>query len=222
MQNKEDLQKQVQMIRDTAESIIISNEEELQNATNFIRDLKEKQKVVSNFYDPMVKATKESYDKIRNERDNLLKPLKNTEIEIRELMNDYNNKVMAQKRAEEERIKKEKEEQKKNLLEAQENIKNGNIEKGESQMQELLNNTSIASRTVNVPKITGMTTRTTYKVEITDISKMPTTYNNVPLVELSKIGKKYLVEQYKIAKTLKQDFKIPGLKITEEVTTVIS
>ena len=222
MQNKEDLQKQVQMIRDTAESIIISNEEELQNATNFIKDLKQKQKVVSDFYEPMVKATKESYDKIRNERDNLLKPLKNTEVEIRGLMNDYNNKIMAQKRAEEERIQKEKEMQEKKLLEAQENIKNGNIEKGESQMQEILNNTTLISRTVNTPKITGMATRTTYKVEITDINKMPTTYNNVPLVELSKIGKKYLVEQYKIAKTLKQDFKISGLKITEEVTTVIS
>lgn len=222
MQNKEDLQKQVQMIRDTAESIIISNEEELQNATNFIKDLKEKQKVVSNFYDPMVKATKESYDKIRNERDNLLKPLKNTEVEIRGLMNDYNNKIMAQKRAEEERIQKEKEKQEKKLLEAQENIKNGNIEKGKSQMQEILNNTTLISSTVSTPKITGMATRTTYKVEITDINKMPTTYNNVPLVELSKIGKKYLVEQYKIAKALKQNFEIPGLKITEEVTTIIN
>lgn len=222
MQNKEDLQKQVQMIRDTAESIIISNEEELQNATNFIKDLKQKQKVVSDFYEPMVKATKESYDKIRNERDNLLKPLKNTEVEIRGLMNDYNNKIMAQKRAEEERIQKEKEKQEKKLLEAQENIKNGNIEKGESQMQEILNNTTLISRTVSTPKITGMATRTTYKVEIIDINKMPTTYNNVPLVELSKIGKKYLVEQYKIAKTLKQKFEIPGLKITEEVTTVIN
>lgn len=222
MQNKEDLQKQVQMIRDTAESIIISNEEELQNATNFIKDLKQKQKVVSDFYEPMVKATKESYDKIRNERDNLLKPLKNTEVEIRGLMNDYNNKIMAQKRAEEERIQKEKEKQEKKLLEAQENIKNGNIEKGESQMQEILNNTTLISRTVSTQKITGMATRTTYKVEIIDINKMPTTYNNVPLVELSKIGKKYLVEQYKIAKTLKQKFEIPGLKITEEVTTVIN
>ena len=177
---------------------------------------------MSNFYDPMVKATKESYDKIRNERDNLLKPLKNTEVEIRGLMNDYNNKIMAQKRAEEERIQKEKEKQEKKLLEAQENIKNGNIEKGKSQMQEILNNTTLISSTVSTPKITGMATRTTYKVEITDINKMPTTYNNVPLVELSKIGKKYLVEQYKIAKTLKQDFEIPGLKVTEEVTTIIN
>ena len=78
MKQKEDLEMQVQMMRDTAESIIISNEEDLQNATNFIKELKSKQKVVTDFYEPMVKATKESYDKIKYERDKLLKPLKET------------------------------------------------------------------------------------------------------------------------------------------------
>ena len=65
MKQKEDLEMQVQMMRDTAESIIISNEEDLQNATNFIKELKSKQKVVTDFYEPMVKAPKESYDKIK-------------------------------------------------------------------------------------------------------------------------------------------------------------
>ena len=79
MLGKEDLEKQVELIQGTAESIVISNEEELQNATMFIKKLKEQQKVVTDFYEPMVKATKESYDKVKAERDKLVKPLKETE-----------------------------------------------------------------------------------------------------------------------------------------------
>lgn len=221
MKGKEDLKEQVQMIRDTAESIVISNEEDLQNATNFIKELKEKQKVVSDFYNPMVKATKESYNKIKNERDMLLNPLKETEKEIRVLMNEYNTKILKLKMAEEEKIRKEKEEQDKKLLEAQKDIQQGNTEQGYAKAQEVLDNTTLTKKNIDIPKVSGMATRTTYKITITDITKIPTTYNNIPLVELSTIGKKYIVEQYKMLKALKQELNIPGIKITEEVTTII-
>lgn len=221
MIEQKDLVKQVELIKDTAESIIISNEEELKMATDFIKEVKEKQKVVKDFYEPMVKATKESYDKVKAGRDNLLKPLQETEKEMRNLMNDYNNKVLQLKRAEEERLRKEKEEQQKKLLEAQQNIVNGNTEKAQQQMQEIMNNTTLSEKTVEIPKIVGMSTRTTYKVEITDISKVPTTINNVPIVELSKVGKDYLLQQYKVMKSLGKEFNVPGIEIKEEVTTVI-
>lgn len=221
MVGKEDLEKKVQMITDTAQSIVISNEEELQNATEFIKTLKEQQKVVKDFYDPMVKATKESYDKVKAERDKLLKPLKDNETEIRSLMNEYSNKILQLKKAEEERIKKEQEEQQRKMKELQENIAKGNTDNLQEQVDEIMNSTTMAERTVEIPKVAGMSTRTTYKVEITDISKMPTTYNNVPLVELSKVGKNYLIQQYKIMKSLNQELKIPGIEVKEEVTTVI-
>lgn len=221
MLGREDLLEQVNLIKDTAESIIISNEEELKTATDFIKEVKEKQKVVKDFYEPLVKATKESYDKVKAERDNLLKPLQETEKEMRSLMNDYNNKLLQFKRAEEERQRKEKEEQKKKLLEAQQNIMNGNSEKAQEQMQEIMNNTTLSNKTIEIPKIAGMSTRITYKVEIKDISKIPTMLNNVPLVELSKVGKDYLLQQYKVMKSLGKDFVVPGIDIKEEVTTVI-
>lgn len=221
MLGKQDLIEQVNLIKDTAESIIISNEDELQAVTDFIKEVKEKQKVVQNFYEPMVKATKESYDKVKAERDNLLKPLQETEKEMRGLMNDYNNKILQLRKAEEERQRKEKEEQQKKLFEAQQNIINGNTEKAQEQMQEIMNNTTLSEKTIEAPKVLGMSTRTTYKIEIKDISKVPTTLNNVPIVELSKVGKDYLLQQYKVMKSLGKEFTVPGIEIKEEVTTVI-
>ena len=220
MLGKQDLEDQVQMIKSTAEAIVISNEEELQNATDFMKNIKEKQKVVKDFYEPMVKATKESYDKTKAERDKLLKPLKEIETEIRELMNEYNNKVLQLKRAEEERIRKEKEEQERKIQELQKNIEEGNTENIQDKVEEIMNSTTLPEKTVEIPKVQGMATRTTYKIEITDIEKMPTTLNNVPLVELSKIGKEYLLKEYKIQKALGKEFKVPGIEIKEELTTV--
>ena len=221
MKQKEDLEMQVQVMRDTAESIIISNEEDLKNATNFIKELKSKQKVVSDFYEPMVKATKESYDKIKYERDKLLKPLKETEIEIRGLMNDYNTKAMMLKKAEEERIKKEQKEKQRKLEEAQQDMMNGNTEEAQAKINEVMNTTTIPEKTVVLPKVQNMSTRINYRVVVTDINKMPTTLNGVPLVELSKVGTKYLLEQYKTLKALNMPFNVPGIEIKEEATTII-
>lgn len=221
MLGKEDLKKQVELIRETAESIVISNEEELQNATAFVKKLKEQQKVVTNFYEPMVKATKESYDKVKSERDVLVKPLKETEQEIRGLMNDYNNKVLQLKKAEEERIRKEKEEQERQLRELQQDVQNGNTDNLQEKVNAIMNQTTMPEKTVEIPKVAGMGTRTTYKVEVTDITKIPTTLNNVPLVELSKVGKDYILQQYKVMKSIGQPFEVPGIIVKEEVTTII-
>jgi len=221
MKGKESLKEQVDLIRATAESIVISNEKELKMATDFTKEVKEKQKIIKDFYEPMVKATKESYDKIKAERDNLLKPLQDTEKEMRSLMNEYNNKLLLLKRAEEERIRKEKEDQEKKLEEIQKDIAKGNTDNVQQRVTEIMNTTTLSEKTVNIPKVAGMSTRTTYKIEITDINKIPTTLNNIPLVELSKVGKDYLLQQYKIMKALNQEFKIPGIEIKEEVTTVI-
>lgn len=221
MLGKQDLEEQVQMIKSTSECIVISNEEELQNATDFMKEIKEKQKVVKDFYEPMVKATKESYDKIKAERDRLLKPLKETETDIRGLMNEYNNKMLQLKKAEEERIRKEKEKQERELKELQKDIEEGNTENIQEKMEKVMNDTTLPEKTVEIPKVQGMATRTTYKIEITDIEKMPTTLNNVPLVELSKIGKEYLLKEYKIQKALGKEFRVLGIEIKEEITTVI-
>ena len=221
MKGKESLKEQVDLIRATAESIVISNEKELKMATDFTKEVKEKQKIIKDFYEPMVKATKESYDKIKAERDNLLKPLQDTEKEMRSLMNEYNNKLLLLKRAEEERIRKEKEDQEKKLEEIQKDIAKGNTDNVQQRVTEIMNTTTLSEKAVNIPKVAGMSTRTTYKIEITDINKIPTTLNNIPLVELSKVGKDYLLQQYKIMKALNQEFKIPGIEIKEEVTTVI-
>ncbi len=166
-QEKDEIKESVDIIETTAEGMVIANDSDLHNATLFIKDVKDRYKVIENFYEPMVTSAKNSYEVIRAERDKYLKPLKQVEDEVKEKMNDYNNKI---------------------------------------------------GRKSFIP---GMSTRSVITVKISDIEKVPKTLNLIPLLELSKMGKDYLIKQYKLAKSLGQTFKIDGIEIKEELTTVV-
>jgi len=218
-QENEDIKNEVDIIVSTAEAMVIKNNTDLERATEFIKEIKTRYKSIESFYEPMVSSAKQNYDIIKAERDKYLKPLKQIEIEIKSLMNDYNNKILEMKRLEDERIEKEKEINKQKLLELQKELIEGKIE-AKDKIEEILE-TSLEENKINAPKIDGMSTRIIYTINITDIDKVPKKYNNVPLLELSKLGKDYLIKEYKIAKSLKQDFKVDGIEIKEEVTTVV-
>ena len=218
-QENEDIKNEVDLIVSTAESMVIGNNSDLEKATEFIKEIKTRYKSIESFYEPMVASAKQTYDTVRSERDKYLKPLKQIESEVKDLMNNYNNKMLQIQRAEAERIAKEKEENRQKLIEAERELANGN-ENAREKIEELLETTSEDNK-IEAPKISGMSTRIVYVVNITDLDKVPKKFNNVPLLELSKLGKDYLIKEYKIAKALKQDFNIDGIEVKEEVTTVV-
>lgn len=218
-QENEDIKNEVDLIVSTAEAMVISNNSDLEKATEFIKEVKTRYKSIESFYEPMVASAKQTYDTVRSERDKYLKPLKQIESEVKDLMNNYNNKMLQIQRAEAERIAKEKEENRQKLIEAERELANGN-ENAREKIEELLETTSEDNK-IEAPKISGMSTRIVYVVNITDLDKVPKKFNNVPLLELSKLGKDYLIKEYKIAKALKQDFNVDGIEVKEEVTTVV-
>lgn len=218
-QDNDEIKNDVDLIISTAEAMVISNNEDLERATNFVKEIKARYKSIESFYEPIVTSAKKNYDTVRAERDKYLKPLKEIENEIKGLMNNYNNKMLQLRKAEEERIAKEKEEMNKKLIEAQKELADGNIEAREK-IENLLETTSDENR-IQAPKVAGMSTRTVYTVEIKDLDLAPKRFNNVPIMELSKLGKEYLIKEYKIARVLGQNFQIDGIEIKEEVTTVV-
>ena len=218
-QENEDIKNEVDMIVSTAESMIISNNADLERATEFIKEVKSRYKSIESFYEPMVTSAKQTYDTIKAERDKYLKPLKQIESDIKSIMNGYNNKMLQIQKAEAERIEKEKAENRQKLLEAEKEYAEGN-EKARKKIEALLETTTEDNK-IEKPNIFGMSTRIVYVVNVLDIDKVPKRYNNVPLLELSKLGKDYLIKEYKISKALHQDFNVDGIEVKEEVTTVV-
>lgn len=214
-----DISSTVEMIVNTADALVISNNEDLQNATNFIKEIKEKSKFIKEHYEPMIKATKEAYDKVKFERDFYLKPLEKAENDVKKIMNEYNNKILMMQRAAEEAKRKAEEEQKKKLEEISQSIAEGNTENIQAKIKEAITTTTV--ETVEKAQVQGMSTRTMIEIEVKDYSKMPTVVNGIPIVELSKIGKQYLLDQYKKSKAFNKQFKVDGIEFIEKVTTVI-
>lgn len=202
MQNKTDAEGLVEMVVTTTEGLVISNAQDLQNATNFIKDIREKRKAIEQHYEPMIKSAKQAYDIAKEERDKYIKPLKQAEDTVKQIMNDYNNKM----------LQLEKLEKQKKLNELAQAIREGDADTATN----MLTQSSIDTITVK-EKIDNMSTRKAVKVKVTDITQVPLTFEGVPILELSKFGESYLVSRYKKDSSLK----VPGLEFCEEVTTVI-
>ena len=197
------------IINDTVDSLVINNNGDLQNAVDFIKEIKRRATFVQNHYEPMVNACKESYDKVRKERDYYLKPLQQAEQTVRDMVNDYNNKVAALQKA--EKIKKLKEDE-----ELKEAVNNGNVDL----ILEKINNLS-EDKTVNKAEAVGMGTRTKTTIKVVDIDKVPVKYNGIPILNLNKWGEKILLDEYKKAKAKGIEFKIEGIEFVEELITVL-
>ena len=179
-----------------------ANAQDLQNATNFIKNIREKREMIEHHYEPMVKAAKKAYDIAKEERDRYVKPLKQCEDNVKQIMNDYNNKMLQLEKLEKQR----------KLDELAQAIREGDAETATTMLTQ-----SSADDIMPKEKVSNMSTRKKVKIEVKDISKVPAIYKNVPLLELSKFGEQWLLNCYK----KEPDLKIEVLEFVEEVTTVI-
>lgn len=198
-QNNEEI---VDMIVTTVDGLTISNAQDLQNATNFIKDIREKRQMIERHYEPMVKSAKQAYDIAKEERDKYLKPLKQAEDTVKQIMNDYNNKI----------LQLEKIEKQKKLDELAKAIREGDADTATNMLTQSSVDTVVVKEKVN-----NMSTRKTVKIKVTDMSKVPLMFEGMPILELSKFGESYLINRYKKDPSIKID----GLEFVEEVTTVI-
>lgn len=202
MENKTSAESIVDLVVTTTDGLTISNSQDLQNATNFIKDIREKREMIEHHYEPMVKAAKKAYDIAKEERDRYVKPLKQCEDNVKQIMNDYNNKMLQLEKLEKQR----------KLDELAQAIREGDADTATAMLTQ-----SSVDDIAPKEKVSNMSTRKKVKIKVNDISKVPAIYKNVPLLELSKFGEQWLLNCYKKEPYLK----IEGLEFVEEVTTVI-
>lgn len=192
----------VEMVVATTEGLTISNAQDLQNATNFIKNIREKREMIEHHYEPMVKSAKKAYDIAKEERDKYVKPLKQCEDNVKKIMNDYNNKMLQLEKLEKQR----------KLDELAQAIREGDAETATTMLTQ-----SSVDDIRPKEKVSNMSTRKKVKIEVKDITKVPAKFRDVPLLELSKFGEQWLLNCHK----KEPDLKIEGLEFVEEVTTVI-
>lgn len=66
---REELIEQIKKLENKAKNV------KLHNSKEFLKEIQEKIQLINNLYDPMIKATKENYEKIKEEKENYIKEL---------------------------------------------------------------------------------------------------------------------------------------------------
>jgi hypothetical protein len=218
-ENKElvEIKQENNKIVETANAVIISNQEQLGQATEFAKIIKGQGKKVEEYWKPLKdNASKIHKDLCAKEKENL-EPLQEAESILKSKITVYVQQQEKAKKEEEFRIKKmQEEEAMKQLEKAEEERKNGNeiealVLENIAQSIDTLQ-TNIAP---TVEKVQGLSFTTSYKIKIVDDSKVPVSINGMIIrpVDEKILGK--------LVQASKGSIKIDGIEIEIVKTPVI-
>ena len=184
-----------------AKAVIINNQIDYECAGEMLRGIKELRKKLNDRYMPIKKKTYEAYRMAMDNIKDYENPLSEAERDIKSSMSRYVSKKEAERRTEENRLRKEAEERERVLLKR--DFEELGLDKKEAEKE-------AAKIEVETPeiiiedetKVSGISYRDNWKFTIVDASKIPREYL---IPDEKKIGA--------IARAMKGNIEIPGINI---------
>lgn len=207
MENQELIEKEASSVVEQAKSVVVTTQEELQKATEFTKNVKQAIKKVEEFFEPMKTQAHATWKGICDKQNEIIKPLKEAEIELKKTMTNFMDKLEKERIDRENALRKQQEEDRKKALE------NASTESDINDViqQETIDNSIVVE--AEKPKVEGMSTVKEYKITVLDDSKVPAYINGICIRDVNLTAIK------KIAQMSNGSLDIPGIKI--EVTTGI-
>lgn len=198
-----------------ANFVVVQDEVGYEIAGNLLRDIKGWQKKIKDYWEPLRVSAKQSYDNVLARKKEMLDPVENAEKILKRKMGSY---TMEQERKAREQAEMQRrlaqEEAERKLAEALEMEKAGNSFGAEYAMAEAEVYDQVAATTsanVKQPKMQGVSTQKTWRIEILDESKIPVAVNGAVLRPVDKAA------VLRMVKASKGQISIPGVKIIEDV-----
>lgn len=204
-------------IYEQAQMLTINTAQDYDGAAEFTKQVKSLSKRIKDYWEPLKKSARASWQSLVDREKELLTPLEKAEAEVKAKMAAYQRKVQEEERAARELAEKLKREEAERLLaEAARAAEQGNEMEAEIILaQAEIIETSQPAVQMQAPKATGVSTRTLYRAKIIDESKVPTEVAGVVIrpVDLSAINK--------LAQASKGKVQIPGIEIYEEQSVAV-
>ena len=206
------IEKEQKSILDNIKEITINNDEDNIKAGNFLKQIKPVIKNIEAYWKPLKDSAKKAHSDLCDKEKEMLKPLKEAEIEIKAKMSKYISEQEEKARKEQEALRKAQEEEALKQLEEAEKLKAEGKEL-EAQIQEEMAYAIDEVKTVITPAIQkqeGISYITDYEIVIVDNNKVPTYINGFEIrpVDVQAIKK--------LVKASKGQLKIEGIKILEK------
>ena len=201
-----------------ASQITIQSDEDLQNAVDFVKTIKESASKVTEFFKPMKDNAYKAHKSICDREKNMLKPLQTAEKEVKGKIGDWTReqeRIRAEKEAEMRRLAEEESARK--LEEAARLDAEGKKAEAEVALQdaqfteEAAKNMTVAAA---APKASGLSTQKAWEITNIDAAKVPVEINGI---EIRPVDKSAVM---KLIKMSKGKAVIPG--ITYRETTQVS
>lgn len=106
-----ELGKEVSLIEQRAEAVVVASGADFEDAGLFLKQIKQAQKQVKDYWEPLRVSAKKSYDEVLNHRKEMIEPLEKAEKIVKVKVNEYS--------AEQERKRREQEEAMRRLAQAE-------------------------------------------------------------------------------------------------------
>jgi hypothetical protein len=204
-------------ILEQAKLMNINTAQDYDGAAEFTKQVKKLSKRIKDYWDPLKKSARASWQSLVDREKELLSPLEKAEAEVKKKMADYQRKVQEEERAARELAEKLKREEAERLLsEAAKAAEQGNEMEAEILLaQAEIMEASQPAVQMQTPKATGVSTRTLYRARIIDESKVPVEVAGVVIrpIDLSAVNK--------LAQASKGKVQIPGIEIYEEQSVAV-
>lgn len=204
-------------ILEQAQFLTINSPTDYDGAAEFTKQVKTLSKQIKDYWGPLKKSARASWQSLVDREKELLTPLDQAETEVKKKMAAYQKKVQEEERAARLLAEKLKREEAERLLaEAEKAAEQGNEMESEILFaQAEIIETSQPAVQMQAPKATGVSTRTLYRARIIDETKVPVEVAGVVIrpVDLPAINK--------LAQASKGKVQIPGIEIYEEQSVAV-
>lgn len=162
------LTREVTDIEFQAESMVVTTDEEYQQAAEFGKTIKQKAAVVTEFFKPMKDSAYQAHKAICDREKTMLAPLKNAETIVKKTMGVYVTEQERKRREQEEALRRAAEAERERLLkEAAEKEKAGDADGTEELLAEAVvmdEATTFSAPTRSAPKVAGVSTAKDWEI----------------------------------------------------------
>ena len=210
------LTQEASVIERKASSVIVASDDDYATAGELTKSVKQMQKKVKDYWEPMRVSAKKAYDDILEHKKEMLDPLEAAEKILKSKMGDYSMEKERKRKAQEDAMRRlAEQEMNRKLEEAAEAEAAGDAAGAEFAMAEaeVMEGVSISGGIkAQAPKAAGVSQSRAWKITCIDESKVPVNFGGV---EIRPVDEKAVM---RLIKESKGKVQIPGIQYEESVS----
>jgi len=202
-----------------AGALSVTNAEQYQGAADFLKQLKDAQKKVTDFFSPIKKKAHDAWKSITAKESEVLTPLKDAENTVKGKMLTYQRQEEEKRQAEQRRLQAEADERarkdRERLLKHAESLKTPEKQEEYRQAAEEVQAPVVTVQS-EAPRVAGISTRKTWKAEVINKKAfVEAALKDDNLLAFLEID---MSKMNKLAAATKGQISYPGIKFFEEQT----